>query len=310
MVTHWESSRRPLYVRTIWKDGQHHVILDKTKEKEVNLSTYKRSKQCSSSQSTHRTSKSASTGVNLKVSSVRVLLSGIKTFKYGHKESRIRQKSNERPKTWTGTINRCETCKNSNKEVAFSAVRGLKPPNLYKSNTLNSDLNESHIQENFHTNILDNALSEKVLIWLDLATNNSQLEKEIRAECTVTAQPCHIASKWDKQFEHACCNEDTAEEIVDSSILKNTSPRYDEKGKETVVVYSNEETETPRENFYHVLTPTVNNEEFTYREEPVEEKIEMPVNSVKRQLHIFMPNLPKKSSDCDSSIFSSKISVN
>lgn len=310
MVTHWESSKRPLYVRTIWKDGQHHVILDKTKEKEVNLSTYKRSKQCPSSQSTHRTSKSASAGVNLKVSSVRVLLSGIKAFKHGHKESKITQKSNERPKTWTGPVNRCETCKNSNKEITFSAIRGLKPSNLYKSNTLDSDLNESHIQEKFHTNILDNALSEKVLIWLDLATNNSQLEKEIRTECTVTAQACHMASKWDKQLEHACCNEDTAEEIVDSSILKNTSPRYDENGKETIVVYSNEETEIPRENFYHVLTPTVHNEDFTYREETVEEEIETAVNSVKRQLHIFMPNLPKKSSDCDSSILSSKISVN
>ncbi|XP_050294279.1 uncharacterized protein LOC126734627 [Anthonomus grandis grandis] len=303
MVTHWESSRRPLYIRTIWKDGQHHVILDKAKEKSNEQSTSRRTKQSLSSPNSHRTTKSATAGSNLKISSVRVLLSGIKSFKNSCKTGKIREKSVERPKTWVQpVVARQITCKNLNKEVAFEPR-----PTLTKCNTVEKDINDSLAEK-----CLDNALSEKVLLWLDLATHTSQTPPK---DYTVTAQACILKAKEAKEMQELIeesRNDNVASDhiILESSILKNCSPREEDQ---SIVVYSSQELTLNdcQQSFYHLVNPTFakTEEEYSYQEQEKEETEEKEKSyTAKRQLHIFMPNLPKKSSECDSSLLSSKMS--
>lgn len=38
-ITHWETSKKPLFVKTFWKDGQRHVILQK-EENKIKTSKY------------------------------------------------------------------------------------------------------------------------------------------------------------------------------------------------------------------------------------------------------------------------------
>ncbi|KAH1005002.1 hypothetical protein HUJ04_006084 [Dendroctonus ponderosae] len=290
MVTHWESSRRPLYVRTIWKDGQHHVILDKTKENYLDTPSSRRSKP-SSSQFNHRATRSAGSAVNFNVSSVRVLLSGIRRFKSGGKETRTRNA----PQTFTRIGGEFVSCKNLNNEVTFEAIRGLPPPSLKKRNSAAKDLQTTPKVSS------DNALSKKVMNWLDLSKHSDRKQAKLKKECFVDQQSEELPE---------CCVFSQSPKTEDSSVLKK-SPKQSGNNQE-IIVYSSEEVQLPdEEHFYHVLTPRTTTEEYTYEEEyNADDPSERKVDCERRQLHIFMPNLPKKSSDCGSSIFSSKLSVN
>ncbi|XP_066252080.1 uncharacterized protein [Euwallacea similis] len=293
MVTHWESSRRPLYIRTVWRDGQHHVILDKTKEHSDVHDPKRKLKQLLPNQV--RATKSAGPSVNLlNVSSVRVLLSGVRRHRNGSREIHLSEKPPERPKTWTsGSIcNRQIACKNLNNEVDFGAIKGFRPPSLQ----------QSHYEElpslEAECGLLDNALSEKVIVWLDLANNDPQMKPTSKKGLTLTAE---MEAKQVPVEE---------KNVVDCSVLKSQSPPGSRKDSaQNILVYSNQEVSTiTDENFYHVLPPRASQDEGECQEE-LEEEVDPRVNSVRRQLHIFMPNLPaKRSSDCDSSIISSKIS--
>lgn len=272
MVIHWESSRRPMYIRTVWKDGQHHVVLDKTKEIHQEESPSFRKRPTATTQ---RTTKSAGS-VNFNVSSVRVLLTGVKRFRNCSKD--FREKSIERPKTWnSSTYNRQATCRNLNNEVNFDTIRGFKPP------TVTKPLEVSFCEER-QIKVLENSLSEKVMVWLDLANHqDSEIEKlGANLEMFQSVEPL---------LGEKTCDVDN---ILESSVLKNQTPR--EKKAENMVIYSSEEVQTvDNEHFYHVLTPRTTSEEY-----------DVKPNYERRQLHIFMPNLPsKKFSDCDSSLLSS-----
>lgn len=273
MVIHWESSRRPMYIRTVWKDGQHHVVLDKTKEI---LQEESPSFRKGLPATTQRTTKSAGS-LNFNVSSVRVLLTGVKRFR-NCKD--FREKSLERPKTWnSSTYHRQATCRNLNNEVNFEAIRGFKPPIVTKP------LEVSFLEER-QFKVLENSLSEKVMVWLDLANHqDSQIEK--------LGANLEMFQSEEIILEKKTCDVDN---ILESSVLKNQTPR--EEKTETLVIYSSEELQTvDNEHFYHVLTPRTRSEEYEDDVKP---------NYERRQLHIFMPNLPsKKFSDCDSSLLSS-----
>lgn len=283
MVTHWESSRRPLYVRTIWKDGQHHVILDKTKENFLDTPSSRRSKP-SSSQFNHRATRSAGSAVNFNVSSVRVLLSGVRRFKSGGKDTRTR----DAPQSFTRIGGEFVSCNNLNKDVTFEAIRGFWPPSFKKLNSATKDLQT----QTTPTVLSDNALSKKVMTWLDLSTHSDQKK--------LVDQSGNLPE---------CCVISQSSKAEDSSVLKK-SPRQSDKNQD-IVVYSSEEVQLPdEEHFYHVLTPRTTTEDTYDEEYNIEDASEPRVNCERRQLHIFMPNLPKKSSECGSSIFSSKLSVN
>ncbi|XP_066146655.1 uncharacterized protein [Euwallacea fornicatus] len=276
MVTHWESSRRPLYIRTVWRDGQHHVILDKTKEHSDVDDPKRKPKQLLPNQV--RATKSAGPSVNLlNVSSVRVLLSGVRRHRNGSREIHLSDKPPERPKTWTsGSIcSRQIACKNLNNEVDFGAIKGFRPPSLHPSH-----------------------YAELPSLEAECANNDPQMKPTSKKSLMMTA---------DTEIKQVS---EEGNNMVDYSVLKTQSPSGSHKdSSQNILIYSNQEISTVTdENFYHILPLRANQDDDECQEE-LEKEVDPRMNSVRRQLHIFMPNLPaKRSSDCNSSIISSKIS--
>ncbi|XP_030747752.1 uncharacterized protein LOC115876193 [Sitophilus oryzae] len=281
MVTHWESSQRPLYIRTIWKDGQHHVIFDKSKERPVDFVPFKNT---SRSQPGRRTSKSAT----VKMSSMKVLLSGVARFK--SVDQPARNKEDGIDFMVTPLSNRPVTSK---KEMVLNSVQGTRPPGLCKLATIDSGFGDLKTTEQ-PVFVPNNPLSDKVLVWLDLATQSGNIDKEV---APVRVIPIHILEKSSRTSPVS------PQELADSSILKQVN---DNNASTEVIVYSKQEIQTQEEDFYHVLTPRVG--EDSVCKEIMDGKKDGKDMIAKRQLHIFMPNLPKKSSECDSSLLSSLIS--
>ncbi|KAF7279848.1 hypothetical protein GWI33_006656 [Rhynchophorus ferrugineus] len=286
MVMHWESSQRPLYVKTIWRDGQHHVILDKNKEHPLELtSSFRKQKSAIKSQSNRRTSKSAT----VKMSSAKMLLSNVGRFKSVDHQWKPTHDPDLMVKPLSGR--QTVTCQ----EMVVNTMKTSRTSRLLKTESGGISSKSMYIDS---SRALDNPLSDKVLVWLDLAVQSGNLSKKLNPmQGNHTPEPV-------KMYVHASSptNTCTPRETVDSSILKQ-QPEYAASGE--VIVFSKQEKDTVEDDFYHILTPRIKDQNIC---NGIMESKKRGASPTKRQLHIFMPNLPKKTSDCDSSILSSIMS--
>jgi hypothetical protein len=184
-----------------------------------------------------------------------------------------------------------------NKQVSFKNETAFKLAARSNSIEVNRCCRESDgaaspppfSYDNYCLDQFNNSLSERVMIWLDLATQNRKhfdnvdLKKRI-----VTAHACPISqrekagvrnlkTKRSVMERHQSCEQSKTKELV-----------FDDKEQEAPLVTSQMECDPPEQV----------NEERT---------VKMRSNTAKRQLHIFLPNLPKKSSE-SGSFLSSKAS--
>lgn len=219
--------------------------------------------------------------LNFRVPSVKLFLTGLRTIKsetqqHHHKQNFFQQK------TFTIDITPSDSLRFSdiNKQVSFETMR--KP--LIKSTS--AEVKESYCYycdndtegvatpppfsyDNYCLDQFNNNLSERVLMWLDLAVQN---HKEFKNPPDMKKR-IEIAKK-----------ERIIEPIV-RSVKKPPSP---------IVV---QKTEEP------IITSEMEYQDIVQSEEPQPIKIRRGI--IKRQLHIFIPNLPKKTDS--SSMLSSSI---
>ncbi|EFA11899.1 hypothetical protein TcasGA2_TC004056 [Tribolium castaneum] len=239
----WESSKRPLFIRTVWKDGHHHVLFKKEDETRTrarkNPGTARRHPDLSTPQ----------------VPPVTLFLSGLRSFSE-HAKIRKSAKTDRKfaKSALTVDVIPGDSVRFSdlNKQVFFQNEKKIH----FKAKSLevereNLETPPPFSYENFCMDQFNTTLSERVIIWLDLAVQNNK-------------------------------------------VIKILPPKKLEK-TETVPVKKVAPLVTSRMECERVEQPPVVEEVPKIR----------PHTAAKRQLHIFLPNLPKKSSESGSSKSSS-----
>lgn len=307
MVTHWESSTRPLFVKTVWRDGQHHVVLRKDEEpvakKNLHSSNHNSARSIRSTKTTTSSNKKGS-------GSVKLVLAGVGTFNATEKKL-LRPLDLTSPKETSGDLRNPRGILNQSSRYKIGKNLNL----CVKSNSIDVNVERENYDKlgiispyftcNNYVEPYTDTLSERVMVWLDLAIQNGNYTKELKIQPQRIVTACHISQKRQhsavKRRSLADCKlntncdreEDTfhvegisqsvnSSDLVGDVISKENDARHQlsSEVEENIVVKGLEQT-LPRKK----------------------------MNSVKRQLHIFMPNLPNKYSDCDSSILSSKVST-
>lgn len=298
----WESSNRRLFVKTVWVDGHHHVVL----EDEDPANFARRQKKPRSRLSSGCSTKSApdvknsqKNLQNLRVSTVKLLLSGMRSQgkETNHRSRVFTPKCLHESFTIDIIPNDHIKVKHLNQEIQFSCRPTIPRFSRYKS----SDQMTSSGKLSFIPNG-DNTLSERVLVWLDLATSNGEINpaasslQNARKGRVATANVC----SFDQKFQEASvfmkgddiCQLNRVGVGGDEPISKSArSPRDPNE----ILVKQNkqkrvEEMRTAKENALSGDLLEINRTKCLRPE------------TAKRQLHIFLPHLPKKSSECDSTL--------
>lgn len=343
----WESSSRPLFVRTVWVDGHHHVVLGK-EDPAANRPKKSRSR-VSSSCSVNSTDSRASGRENVnfqnfKVSTVKLILAGIhaQNGKQNRANSQLPPScSFDEAITVDVSPIECIKVKNFNKDIQFSK----KPPcsKLHKFRSSQKYPTEKHQNydrdnhKNYDSAFINsylkndtlfnehNTLSERVLMWLDLATNSGNINqisnfppqsdrlKRVSTAKVYTAKQKRIFREEtlnNKRHSHLLTNDISlhpenlmesgeichqAEKLnVHDSVPKSgRSPR---DGNEVFVVQNKQKRV---EEMRLVSTAVKENAASLDLQIKRTKGLKRP-ETAKRQLHIFLPNLPKKTSECDS----------
>lgn len=327
-MVHWDSSTRPLFVRTVWRDGQHHVLLQKEDADEFKRPLKSRRMVISASGKSSARSESSNTGgsSNFKVSSVKLLLNGVKGFK-SDKRVRCQSPLNRPHETYTIDVVPSNPVyyQNINKDVTFRTHQNKQnSKSCYPTKSSSFDVHDTDMNENdyclndygigitpcfTYDSRCGNNLSERVLIWLDLATNSTNFQSSPK-ECNkknrvVTALPQPVIQKrhavpkplqeiyrLDAQIEN--CNLQVHK--IKPEPIDVTPRNLEEPAKEI------EEVPISMEK----CISSKLEENYCILENESEAKSNC-ICTTKRQLHIFMPNLPSKFSDSES-LLSSKCS--
>lgn len=162
MPCHWESSQRPLFVKTVWKNGYRHAILTKEDPafKKIsprdtniqnfwNLERHKRPKSSSNKKEEH-----------LKVPAVQLLLANTKKIrKSDTKMKTAPSKRDKLQKSLTFDVILREDIKITSKTTLLG-----KEPKSFEEETPERTI---FLSDRLHQN--SKSLTERVLLWLDLA---------------------------------------------------------------------------------------------------------------------------------------------
>lgn len=322
MSPHWESSDRPLFIRTVWKDGQRHVLLKKEKP---TAETLRHSSPRSSTKSP-RTSTSA-TITNMRVSSFKIF----KGFeKFGRSDQLVTCKTNsDQPRIRTVD----KTCSTATLVKRYQTAASIKKLSLsIKSNSI--DLTEArHRGREYNedakciqcsplglNNPESNVLSQRVLVWLDLALQNNDVDKNMKPlidklHCKRygTPQKKTKMSKNPKSAPVYLKEKFTSfDELSDTfhigpvpELMKKVESRFFENNSSSD--NSNNSGSSINTDEQPIISSTVEND----IEIPIisDEVVSDKIMTAKRQLHIFMPGLQNKRDDCESSILSSTLSA-
>lgn len=318
MPRHWESSRKPLFIKTIWKDGQHHVILN---ENEANL-------RKKGSHSFHwpyskksRTNKSSGviTASNIKVSSLK-LYAGINSSdrslvrcKTGVNISKIRQ--SETPSSTDNVIKRHQSAAPYKK---LSVPFKYNSIDLYESkkSCLECIEGSKWIECNpiGATNQEPNILSQRVLVWLDLALQTINTKRHIKPLIERLNSVPTIQEKSRVSKNHKSAPLDLKEK---STIVKNTTDTFQAvPATEGIKTCSHFSCDCPFQELNSSQTKDSDEIEIqSLLSSFVENNIKMPtissevnankIASIKRQIHIFMPDLQSKRDHCESNLLDS-----
>lgn len=330
MLTHWESSKKPLFIKMVWKNGQHHALLKKeqsTENLKLNTSNF--------NQKTTRMTKSAVNKIpsNLNISSVKLLDSARQSASYSARQSTCQTRNSARMCKTPTTFREKSNLVKKNSSIKKIAEENSLQTNINKNDEkldltitpTNIEINDPNQTKretsstfsclNINTDIPNNSLSERVMVWLDLATqmeNCSQSLQKVASNPTIEKKS-HIFAKHKKSFSSSL--------DIDHFYKRRKSEFYIEGINVNVQlpksIFSNQDIE----NENCVNFTQINSFADSYFKEPLvssesEENVSVDINEdvlpkkifMKRQLHVFIPSLGKKISDCDTSLFSSSLS--
>ncbi|XP_050512259.1 uncharacterized protein LOC126888231 [Diabrotica virgifera virgifera] len=300
MVTHWESSKRPLYFKTVWKDGQHHVILNC---RENIVPNKKVPPKCSFNSVRSVKSAPSSSSSHFNVSTLKLLdTEDVKP----HRRCKTSNKSqaNLSPKypfkIFTKQVSVNSAAEKNIKNIPLSInSNSIDLDTKNKSPESKSEyIKEACLSLSNFEEPRNESLTDRVLMWLDLAIQSGNYPKPITINPpleTYTVQPVtrkrqtfakhrcytsyHVASDYEAS-KYSFHVEGTAQPLQESN-----NPRIDTKMSEQQdgPVYNEEEALVSSR-----LEENVISEDIVVDDEP-KRKFGM-----KRQLHIFLPNLQKK----------------
>lgn len=330
MTSHWESSTKSLFVRTVLVNGRRHAILNENDPHATIKFQVKKSKRASNSA---KISKNSPTKRNSPVASENMGVSSVKVYLAGYR-SYQKRRSAKHPENLQQTnlhdtisINVVPPAHLSLKTIVgdFSldrkkaTVKDLKVSGF--STSLDCSQGRAPKEKTFLLNCNDqyNALSDRVIMWLDLATqtigtsdveNSLGRKHDIRNRistalvCTNLQKriPVHVPLKPRLK---TCIpktspipesrEEEKKDNDWDNPILSITQLRSDaEDGQSIRNVIPNRRMPLITSRREH------NDEEVTNLRSKVKLRMEMS----KRQLHIFIPNISKRLSDCASNFSS------
>lgn len=249
MSCRWESSQRPLFVKSVWLDGYRHAIL--TKEDPA-AKTNNRSPRLSAKCEKIERPKSKNNEM-LSIPAVQLLLANVRKIKQEQKTTPINKEKLQKSLTFDVIMR---------EDVKISSKNVLEiDKNIYSSFTCEKVL------ERFDQN--SNSLTERVMLWLDLAgkhINENKVRKEsLKRICTAQVNE----TKYEK-----CTKLQSTIDVKCEIVEENTC------------------TEVCVKDFLH--------EKDDYRVANIEnvqnlnKKEKVKLKSVKRQVHIFIPNIAKK----------------
>lgn len=295
MSCRWESSKRPLFVKSVWLNGYRHAILsneDPILKKNIQsprppsvLNSDKRERP-----------KSKTNGEQLTIPTVQLLLENVQ---------RLKQESDK--------INKRPTKERLQKSLTFDVIMKNEMNKSAKVCEINLD-NEKTLYSSFscekagfHSDRFEqssNSLTERVLLWLDLAGkyNKNQQEntfrsRNVRRDINKRISTAHVKDNFDIMHNN-----------YDKTIVKNTEDLFNvqfyENVNETLNDYKMYKESSDNEIESHLTLTELMDEEDDYREvniEPVKNKTQVNKSSTpnvsKRQMHIFIPNIINKIAD-------------
>lgn len=284
MPCHWETSQRPLFVKSVWQNGYRHAILSKedpaAKTKSPRLRTTSQSSQ-------ERRPKSTKNDETLKIPAVQLLLANARRMK--------------RENTKTAPPNR----EKLQKSLAFDVILREDIKITSKNNILNKDNNtysafncEKAIYATDMIQQNSKSLTDRVLLWLDLAGRQTKTKKCDNFDGRRFPE---------KQTEFARIIEDNLESKEIRIVADQIENRFDSDFS----ILGNQNFEPSKveiefeENQFTIAN--VEGRNLLIRKECLENRF--PKSTAKRKVHIFIPSIGNKIPDCPSECSNSILSV-
>lgn len=311
----WETSKRPLFIKTIWTNGYHHPVLfdDDSIIKDYHKTNYKERRTKSAivlknkwNDSPRNDEDDRNENKCLKITTIRLLLAGIRGFKEAsHTHTSTSPITNDEDSITIDVLPKDTVkFKDLNDEISFqhqpkpitkrTKFYNAKSSSFDVTTYQNTATNKSKLNCDCN-DLINNTLSERVMVWLDLAASQGDDKKRTvnnasNNQKTVKkrgAQITRIPINKPKEGKRITFDESQNKFFLnnaDHSILKG------------IKLYSNQVNGGNNNN-----SNNSRKREEKLRlncEDSQRDKIKL---DVKRRLHIFMPDVPNKN-DCDSSL--------
>lgn len=312
MRPHWESSKRPLFIKTVWKDGQRHILLN-------NENNLKNKVQHSSPRSQNKSlrtfmSSKDSTNSNFKISTFK-LLDSIKNFDRCEKLSRCKTSLPQRKLTAVKkTVNSSIIKRQQSVTLDKKCNLSIKSYNINLNNA--KYFYQSYVDENkccpfICSNFEFNSLSQRVLVWLDLALQNNEWEKNPKS----IANRLNSINYDEKKIPnlksapvHPKAKNASFTDLSDTFHI-GSAP---EIARGTKLSFSKQKTSFSNSDSFENNDTAKDLPFISSSLENITEIIAIPDEAIcdkylrmKRQIHIFMPALKDKKDDSESSILNS-----
>lgn len=327
MKSRWETSRRPLFVKTVWADGYHHAVLftSDSIEEDKFENKQRRVKSALCQTKNPISNAKAPNDKCLNISTVKILLAGIRNLKEGRHTHNESANSNEDAYTIDVIPDEPIKLKNLNNEILFASEEPIKNKFYNKSRSLeyNDNTIDAKLPSKPNASLwkeeLNNSLSERVMVWLDLAAqnreespkktlnnNSNNISNNINNNSNktkkrgVTAHVCfdlpkkpvvqHINKYRDKQNPANKPNgDDTTSECTKTKLLNTDNS-----------ILKSVRLDATQQQHKDDQTSSVEKTTRTAAEDARKKPKLKP--DTKRQIHIFLPNTIPKKVDCDSSL--------
>lgn len=303
MQSRWETSRRPLFVKTVWANGYHHAVLfngDSSIDEFKPIHKERRTKSAII-HNDWNLSNVENTNENkyLKISTIRLLLAGIRNFKetkHCHTPSPLTLDDSY---TIDVLPKQSIKLKNLNSEISFHPPKPPTKKNKFYGKSCSFDVNDQYntkIPCHCDEEAINNTLSERVMVWLDLAAQNGD-EKLFNNNKTTINQK----NKKRGVTAHVCTD---IHKKINNKIKASKRISFDESTNYNTKNQTNTDHSILKGlKLDHKIKQTVDNkieERNKFEVEQQKERTKIK-HDTKRQIHIFMPDIPKKI-DCDSSL--------
>lgn len=278
MSTRWESSQRPLFVKSVWMNGYRHAVLSKEDPigRPKTVTTRLHYKNTTSARSQSKTSSSES----LVIPAVQLLIADI---------NRLKQDGLKTP------------CKKLIKSITLNVISREQNENTNAPITVKNIVMQTKHSNNYNNNLQEpshkiakierlGSLTERVLLWLDLAgrfTNDPQRNQDKYKQKNVRKEINRIS---------------TAHPVSSSSTTHNTEVVYVRNCSKnaTPFVEGNTKVLQPAEDASIITSEleVVSNCTSAYKKSDSDLVVSVPSQDLsKRQVHIFMPVLEKKNNE-------------